>query len=47
MGGYRPSAMLKQGETAPDFPVGDETLYGMLEKRSVVVFFFPKTFTSG
>lgn len=39
--------MLKQGDMAPDFPVGDGTLYGLLEKRSVVVFFFPKTFTSG
>jgi peroxiredoxin len=39
--------MLKRGEIAPDFAVGEKTLYEMLQDRSVVVFFFPKAFTPG
>jgi peroxiredoxin len=39
--------MLKAGDEAPDFPIGDRTLHQILAKRSVVVFFFPKTFTAG
>jgi peroxiredoxin len=39
--------MLKTGDLAPDFAVGDRTLHGMLEDQRMVVFFFPKTFTSG
>jgi peroxiredoxin len=39
--------MLKRGETAPDFAVGDSRLYALLRERSVVVFFFPKAFTPG
>jgi len=39
--------MLKPGDDAPDFPVEATTLYGMLESRAVVVFFFPKAFTPG
>jgi peroxiredoxin len=39
--------VLKPGDPAPDFRVGDRTLHQMLEERVVVVFFFPKTFTSG
>jgi peroxiredoxin Q/BCP len=39
--------MLRVGETAPDFAIGDTTLYKILEKSSAVVFFFPKAFTAG
>ncbi len=39
--------MLSRGDTAPDFDVGGRSLYSMLEEGPVVVFFFPKTFTSG
>jgi peroxiredoxin len=39
--------MLEVGELAPDFPVGNRTLYSMIEGRSGVVFFFPKAFTAG
>ncbi len=39
--------MLKVGGVAPDFPVGDTTLFKILEQRQAVVFFFPKAFTPG
>lgn len=39
--------MLKVGELAPDFPVGETSLYKMLEQGSAAVFFFPKAFTPG
>jgi peroxiredoxin len=39
--------MLKRGEVAPDFPVGDRTLYKILDQQSAVVFFYPKAFTPG
>jgi peroxiredoxin len=39
--------MLKVGDAAPDFKIGDTTLHRMLETRSVAVFFFPKAFTPG
>jgi peroxiredoxin len=39
--------MLKTGDDAPDFEVGERMLHQMLERRRVVVFFFPKTFTKG
>jgi len=39
--------MLEAGQEAPDFRVGDRTLHQILEERTVVVFFFPKTFTAG
>ncbi len=39
--------MLSPGDVAPDFTAGERSLYQMLEERKVVVFFFPKTFTSG
>jgi peroxiredoxin len=39
--------MLKPGAIAPDFAVGERSLYGILEQRSAVVFFFPKAFTPG
>jgi peroxiredoxin len=39
--------MLKGGDDAPDFRIGERTLHQMLERRKVVVFFFPKTFTRG
>ena len=39
--------MLNRGAVAPDFPVKERSLYQMLEERTVVVFFFPKTFTPG
>ncbi len=39
--------MLKPGDQAPDFAIGDRTLHQILEERRAVVFFFPKTFTAG
>ena len=39
--------MLKRGQQAPDFTVGDGTLYRILDQRSAVVFFYPKAFTPG
>jgi peroxiredoxin len=39
--------VLKVGEIAPDFPVGETSLYEMLKDRSAAVFFFPKAFTPG
>ncbi len=39
--------MLKPGDVAPDFAVGERTLYQMLAERAVVIFFFPKAFTPG
>lgn len=39
--------MLKPGAPAPDFPVGDTSLYALLAGREVVVFFFPRAFTPG
>jgi peroxiredoxin len=39
--------MLKVGAVAPDFAVGETSLYRMLEEGKVVVFFFPKAFTPG
>jgi hypothetical protein len=39
--------MLKPGDDAPDFTVGDRSLHEMLEDRAVVVFFFFKTFGAG
>jgi peroxiredoxin len=39
--------VLKRGAVAPDFAVGDRTLYGILAERSAVVFFFPRAFTPG
>lgn len=38
--------MLKAGEIAPDFAIGETSLYRLLEQRSAVVFFFPKAFTA-
>lgn len=39
--------MLKVGDAAPDFPIGETTLQRILKEREVVVFFFPKAFTPG
>jgi peroxiredoxin len=39
--------MLKVGDAAPDFAIGDTTLHGLLAERGVVLFFFPKAFTPG
>jgi peroxiredoxin len=39
--------MLKVGAGAPDFAVGETSLYRMLEEARVVLFFFPKAFTPG
>jgi peroxiredoxin len=39
--------MLKPGDTAPDFAVGETTLYRILEGGPAVVFFFPGAFTPG
>jgi peroxiredoxin len=39
--------MLKAGDPAPDFAVGDTTLHRILSKGEAVVFFFPKAFTPG
>lgn len=45
--GYGRLAMLKMGELAPDFPIGEGSLYRLLERGTAVVFFFPKAFTPG
>jgi peroxiredoxin len=37
--------MLHRGSVAPDFAIGESTLYKTLEKGPAVVFFFPKAFT--
>ena len=39
--------MLKRKDVAPDFKVGDGSLYRTLADRAVVVFFYPKAFTPG
>jgi peroxiredoxin Q/BCP len=39
--------MLDAGTVAPDFAVGNETLYGLLAKGRAIVYFFPKAFTPG
>jgi peroxiredoxin len=39
--------VLKPGEKAPDFSVGTTTLYELLARSAVVVYFFPKAFTPG
>ncbi len=39
--------MLRPGDAAPDFAVGETTLHRMLRDRAAVVFFFPKAFTPG
>ncbi len=39
--------MLNRGEIAPDFPIGETSLYELLEEHAVIVFFFPKAFTPG
>ena len=39
--------MLKAGTQAPDFAVGETSLYRILEQGGAVVFFFPKAFTPG
>jgi peroxiredoxin len=39
--------MLKAGDTAPDFAVGDTSLYRILDQGPAVVFFFPAAFTPG
>jgi thioredoxin-dependent peroxiredoxin len=39
--------MLNRGDIAPDFAIGDSSLYRRLEERAAVVFFFPKAFTPG
>jgi len=41
------ASVLKHGEIAPDFAVGERTLYQMLAERAAVIFFFPKAFTPG
>lgn len=45
-GGYG-VAMLTNGDAAPDFAIGETTLFRLLERGSVAVFFFPKAFTPG
>jgi thioredoxin-dependent peroxiredoxin len=37
--------MLQMGSVAPDFAIGESTLYEALERGPAVVFFFPKAFT--
>jgi peroxiredoxin len=37
--------MLRAGDIAPDFAIGDRTLYVILLDGPVVLFFFPKAFT--
>jgi peroxiredoxin len=41
------ASVLRTGEIAPDFAVGERTLYQMLAERAAVIFFFPKAFTPG
>jgi peroxiredoxin len=41
------AGVLKRGDIAPDFAVGERTLYQMLVERTAVIFFFPKAFTPG
>ena len=39
--------VLKPGDAAPDFAVGETSLHALLERGEAVVFFFPKAFTPG
>jgi peroxiredoxin len=39
--------MLRRGEIAPDFAFGGRSLYDLLRRNSVAVYFFPKAFTPG
>ncbi len=39
--------MLMTGAAAPDFAIGATTLFQLLERGPVAVFFFPKAFTPG
>jgi peroxiredoxin len=39
--------MLKRKDVAPDFRIGERSLYDILAERAVVVFFYPKAFTPG
>jgi peroxiredoxin len=39
--------VLKLGDPAPDFAVGDRRLSSVLKQSGAVVFFFPKAFTPG
>jgi peroxiredoxin Q/BCP len=39
--------MLQPGDTAPDFRIGDGSLYDLLKEQSTVVFFYPRAFTPG
>jgi peroxiredoxin len=39
--------MLQRKDVAPDFKIGDGSLYQTLGQSAVVVFFFPKAFTPG
>lgn len=47
LGGRYRAGMLKVGDPAPDFPIGDTTLHGLLKRGLVAVYFFPKAFTPG
>ncbi len=37
--------MLAAGDLAPDFAIGERTLYDILRTHVVVLFFFPRVFT--
>jgi thioredoxin-dependent peroxiredoxin len=39
--------MLQPGDPAPDFRIGERSLYDILKERSAVVFFYPRAFTPG
>jgi len=39
--------MLAPGDVAPDFAIGDRSLYERLGQGPAVVYFFPKAFTPG
>ena len=39
--------MLKPGDVAPDFAVGDRSLHQMLEDGAVVISFYPKALGVG
>ena len=40
-------AMLRAGDPAPDFAIGERKLSQILASSGAVVFFFPKAFTPG
>jgi len=37
--------MLKVGDVAPDFPIGETSLHRILDEKAVALYFFPRAFT--